>query len=88
MILGFRVVVGLLNSSIFGFIISVCVIVICCCWLFESCSGYVLVLFVSCNVFRILMVCCLVCDFVIFVIFMGVFIRFFSMVICGYKWYC
>lgn len=38
-ILGLSVDVGLLNNIIFGFIYSECVMVMCCCWLFEICLG-------------------------------------------------
>lgn len=42
-IFGFSVDVGLLNSIVIGFIYNVWVIVICCCWLLESCVGNLLV---------------------------------------------
>lgn len=38
-IFGLRVEVGLLNSMVIGFIYSVWVIVICCCWLLDNCEG-------------------------------------------------
>lgn len=36
---GFSVDVGLLNKIILGCIVSVCVIVICCCWLLDKWCG-------------------------------------------------
>lgn len=87
-IFGLSVVVGLLNNNICGCIINVWVIVICCCWLFESWSGKWLVNLFKCKCFKWVFVCVIVFFFDIFNIFIGVLIKFCSMVKWFYKWYC
>lgn len=64
----FRLLVGLLVNKIFGEVINVLVIVICCCFFLDNWFGKWCVLWFNFMLFKIFIVCCLVLDkFVIFV---------------------
>lgn len=86
--LGFKVEVGLLNSIILGFIVRVCVMVMCCFWLFERRWGVIFVLFWRLIFWRSWFL--IFCVFVFFNFFMwiGVFMMFFSEVIWGKRLKC
>lgn len=72
----FKVFVGLFVIINFGLFIMVCVIVICCCWLFDSLLGvklFLLFRFIVLSIVIILFFCFIV---FIFVYISGIFIFF------------
>lgn len=81
--LGLSVDVGLLNNIILGFIVSVFVIVICCCWLFDNVCGCWFLICVKLIFLSNLSDFLCVLFFFNFLIVIRFFIIFFNVVLCG-----